>query len=217
METVAFVPIKLNSVRLPDKNILPLAGKPLCWHMLNTLSQVEGIDYVYVYCSDENIKAYIPDSVNFLQRPGTLDADLVKGEEIYRSFIDKKKANVYVLAHVTSPFTKISSVKGALDRVLRNENDSAFSVRKFQTFAWYKNSPVNYDHTNIPRTQDIEPIYVETSAFYVFKREHFTEHNRRIGFNPFMQVVDEMEAIDIDYQEDYELAKLWAEVHWRDK
>ena len=215
MKTLAFVPIKLNSVRLPNKNILPLAGKPLCWYMLNTLSKVEGIDEVYVYCSDESIKAHIPENVKFLQRPSTLDADLIKGEEIYRSFISSMKANMYLLAHVTSPFTKISSIKNALDKVLHSKNDSAFSVRRIQTFAWYKNSPINYNHANIPRTQDIEPIYVETSAFYIFKREHFTEHNRRIGFNPFMQVVDEMEAIDIDCQEDYELAKLWAEVYWR--
>lgn len=30
MKTVALVPIKLNSERLPHKNILPIGGHPLC-------------------------------------------------------------------------------------------------------------------------------------------------------------------------------------------
>lgn len=37
MKTVALVPIKLNSQRLPHKNILPIAGRSLCWHLINTL------------------------------------------------------------------------------------------------------------------------------------------------------------------------------------
>ena len=47
MKVVAFVPIKLNSQRLPHKNILPIAGHPLCWHLCNTLLKVNNIDEVY--------------------------------------------------------------------------------------------------------------------------------------------------------------------------
>ena len=59
MKVVAFVPIKLNSQRLPHKNILPIAGHPLCWHLCNTLLKVNNIDEVYVYCSDERVSDYI--------------------------------------------------------------------------------------------------------------------------------------------------------------
>ena len=58
MRTIAFVPIKLNSQRLPGKNILPIGGHPLCWHIVNTLLRVKGIDEVYVYCSDESVMQY---------------------------------------------------------------------------------------------------------------------------------------------------------------
>ena len=70
---VAFVPIKLNSQRLPHKNILPISDHPLCWHILNSLLKVDGIDETYVYCSDENITKYIPKSVRFLKRDSRLD------------------------------------------------------------------------------------------------------------------------------------------------
>ena len=212
MKTVAFVPIKLNSQRLPHKNILPIAGHPLCWHMCNSLVHAKGIDEVYVYCSDTHIKEYIPEGVIFKQRDKSLDEDLVKGFDIYRSFIQEVDADIYILAHTTSPFVRISSIENALSHVVSGRNDSAFSAQRIQTFAWYQGNPINYNLNDVPRTQDLEPIWVETSAFFMFKKEIFTIHNRRIGFFPYIQEVSGIEAVDIDEQKDYELACKLAEV-----
>lgn len=211
MKTVALVPIKLNSQRLPHKNILPIAGKPLCWHICNSLVNVHGIDEVYVFCSDEEVIKYIPENVKFLKRDKRLDGDLIKGFDIYKEFINQIDADVYVLAHTTSPFILTSSIQNGLDHVLNGTHDSAFSAERVQTFAWYKNQPINYDLNDVPRTQDMEPIWVETSGFYIFKKEVFTEHHRRIGFNPYIQEVSGMEAIDIDERKDYELACEFSE------
>ena len=71
---------------------------------------------------------------------------------------------------------------------------------------------INYDLNDVPRTQDMEPIWVETSAFFMFRKEIFTVHNRRIGFNPYIQEVSGIEAVDIDEPKDYELACKLAEV-----
>ena len=68
MKVVALVPIKLNSQRLPHKNILDLGGKPLCAHMTENLLKVKGIDEIYVYCSDEQITKYMPEGIKFLKR-----------------------------------------------------------------------------------------------------------------------------------------------------
>lgn len=206
MKIVALVPIKLNSQRLPHKNILPIAGRPLCWHICNSLKQVEEIDEVYVYCSDEDVTKYLPDGVIFKKRDKRLDGDLVKGFEIYKSFIDDVEADVYVLAHTTSPFIRSTSIRNALSHIISGENDSAFSAERIQTFAWYHGKPINYDLNNVPRTQDIDPIWVETSAFFIFKKEIFTAYNRRIGFNPYIQEVSGIEAVDIDEKSDYEFA-----------
>ena len=212
MKTVALVPIKLNSQRLPHKNILPIAGHPLCWHIVHSLLLSKGIDEVYVYCSDDDIIQYLPDGAIFKQRDKCLDGDTVKGFDIYRSFIKEVDADVYVLAHTTSPFIKVSSIENALTHILNGENDSAFSAERIQTFAWYKGKPINYDLNDVPRTQDMEPIWVETSAFFIFKKEIFTVHNRRIGFNPYIQEVSGIEAVDIDEKKDYELACKLAEL-----
>ena len=212
MKTVALVPIKLNSQRLPHKNILPIAGRPLWWHLVNTLLQAKGIDEVYVYCSNPKVQDYLPEGVICKQREKWLDGDLVKGFDIYRSFISKVDADVYILAHTTSPFIKVSSIENAIAHILSGENDSAFSAERIQTFAWYNGQPINYDLNDVPRTQDLEPIWAETSAFFMFKKEIFTVHNRRIGFKPYIQEVSGIEAVDIDEKKDFDMAVRLAEM-----
>lgn len=211
MKTVAFVPIKLQSQRLPHKNILPIAGHPLCWHICNSLNKVRGIDGVYVYCSDESVKGYLPAGIIVKKRDPRLDGDMVKGFEIYESFINEVDADIYVLAHTTSPFIRAESIENALSHVLSGENDSAFSAERAQTFAWHQGKPVNYSLNDVPRTQDIEPVWLETSAFFIFKKEIFTKCRRRIGFTPYIQEVSGIEAVDIDEKKDYEFACKIAE------
>jgi CMP-N-acetylneuraminic acid synthetase len=210
-KVVAFVPIKLKSQRLPNKNILPIAGQPLCWHILDALTRIEEIDEIYVYCSDEKVKDYIPEKAKFLKRDNRLDGELVKGFDIYDAFIKDVDADVYILAHTTSPFIKPKTFESALNKMINEDFDSAFSAQRIQTFAWYKGKAINYDLNDVPRTQDMEPIYVETSGFFMFEKEIFTEHRRRIGFKPYIQEVDNIEAVDIDTKEDYDFALLISE------
>ena len=56
----------------------------------------------------------------------------------------------------------------------------------------------------------MEPIWVETSAFFMFRKEIFTVHNRRIGFHPYIQEVSGIESVDIDEKKDYDLACMFA-------
>lgn len=203
---VAFVPIKLNSQRLPFKNKLPLGKYPMAYYICKSLLQVKNIDEVYVYCSNEEVMKYVPEEVSFLKRDEKLDGDLVKGKDIYSSFINEIESDIYILAHTTSPFLKSESIENALNKMISEGHDSALSVQKIQTFAWYNGKPINYDLNDIPRTQDIKPVLIETSGFFMFEKKIFTEYGRRIGFNPYLQEVNGVEAIDIDTKEDYEFA-----------
>ncbi len=206
-KVVAFVPIRLNSKRVVGKNLKLLAGKPLLRYVFDTLLNVDAIDEVCAYCSSEEICQYLPDGVRFIKRPERLDADTTLGKEIYDEFVSTIDADIYVLAHTTSPFIKAQTIGNALDKVINEGFDSAFSAEKIQTFAWYEGSPLNYDLKEIPRTQTIEPVYVETSAFYMFRRDVWKVHKQRIGFIPYMAVVDKIEGVDIDWPEDFEFAE----------
>lgn len=208
MRIVALVPIKLKSQRLPNKNLLPFAGHPLCWHICNTLLKVDLIDDVYVYCSDESINDYIPEDVHFLKRDKCFDGDTVKAFQFYEAFIRDIDADIYVVAHTTAPFITDATITDALEKVVLDSYDSAFASRRIQTFAWYDGKPINYDLNDVPRTQDMKPIYVETSGFFIFKKDVFAKYKRRIGFHPYIKEVSEIEAIDIDEKEDYDFACL---------
>ena len=211
MKVVAFATIKMNSQRVPFKNIRPIGSKPLCYHILETAKQVKNIDDVIVYCSDEEIVKYIPENVSFKKRDAYLDGDQILAKDTYSAFLkDVPDADYYIALCTTSPFTKKETLENALEQVLSGKYDSAFSAAKHQTFAWYKNQPINYDPYLVPRTQDMEAIYVETSAFYIFSREMWTNHQRRVGFHPYIACLDQIEAVDIDTMEDYEFAQVIA-------
>lgn len=207
MKVVAFVPIRLNSKRVVGKNLKMLGRKPLMQYILETLVKVENIDEVYVYCSSEDVIPYLPQGVKFLKRSTTLDSDETLGKEIYEAFVKEVDADVYMLAHTTSPFIKGTTIANAITEVTEGGHDSSFSAQKIQTFTWYNGKPLNYDLKEIPRTQTIEPVYVETSAFYIFRKEIWTIEHQRIGSNPYIAIVNAIEGIDIDNPEDFEFAE----------
>lgn len=207
MKRVAFVPIRLNSQRVEGKNLRELGGRPLMTYLLQTLVQVENIDEVYLYCSNPDIQQYLPEGVKFLQRDERLDSNTTLGEEIYDAFTSEVDADIYILAHATSPFIRTATIADAVARVESGEYDSAFSAERVQTFAWWDGKPLNYSLDRVPRTQDLEPVYVETSAFFVFEREVWRSKRRRIGERPYMAVTDRIESMDIDNPDDFLLAE----------
>lgn len=206
MKIVAFVPIKFHSERLKNKNFLNIKNKPLCWHIFNVLLEIDIIDDIYVYCSNKDIVNYIPENITYLERSSDLDSNNTLGMEIYKDFCSKIEADIYVLAHATSPFIKSESIINGLNNIINYKYDSSLSVKEIKNFIWFENKPLNYELDNIPRTQTIEPIYQETSAFYIFRKELINK-SRRIGFNPYFVITTGKESIDIDTYDDYQLAK----------
>lgn len=112
MKTVAIVPMKLNNRRLPQKNTKSFTnGNPLCHYILSTLLTVEGVDEVYVYCSNPDIQEFIPEGVKYLQRSTSLDQDTTKMNEVLHCFANEVPADIYVMTHTTAPFIKKNRLK----------------------------------------------------------------------------------------------------------
>nr|WP_304579338.1 acylneuraminate cytidylyltransferase family protein [uncultured Acetatifactor sp.] len=207
MKTIAIVPMKLNNRRLPQKNTKAFTnGKPLCYYILSTLLTVEGMDEVYVYCSNPDIQEFIPEGVKYLKRSESLDQDTTSMTEVLACFTKEVSADVYVMTHTTAPFISRESIKKGLDAVLSGEYDSAFAAKKLQDFLWKDGVPFNYRLESIPRTQDLPVMYEETSGFYIYKKEVMSAYNRRIGEKPYIVEVGEIEGIDIDEMEDFVIA-----------
>lgn len=206
MKIVAVVPMKLNNQRLPGKNTKKFTnGKPLCYYILNTLLSVREIEEVYVYCSNPEIKEFIPKEVKYLSRPEQLDKDSTSIIEVLKQFSDSVQADVYVMAHTTAPFIKRESIIKGIEAINKGY-DSSFSGKKVQDFIWKEGKPLNYALEKIPRTQDLPIIHVETSGFYIYKHEIISQMHRRIGIKPYIVEVGEIEGIDIDEKEDFIIA-----------
>ncbi|MBK1992439.1 hypothetical protein JG676_07540 [Campylobacter sp. 2018MI35] len=213
MKIVAVMPIKLNNKRCPNKNIRLLDQKPLLQYNLEVLKKIDNINEIYVYCSDKKINNFIDNNIIFLERSKKLDRDNTNFTEIFQEFMKVINADIYIYSHATAPFLKENSILKCLENVINNGYDSSFTAIKIQDYLWTsKFKPLNFNPALIPRSQDLEIIYRETSGVYVFKKEVFMKYKKRVGINPKIVEVSFIESIDINTEEDFELASVIVKI-----
>lgn len=214
-EVVIFMPVRMNSKRILNKNVQKICETPLfCW-TLNKIKELGPPVYVYSNWPDELKKAAagrFPDTydkkysnVTFLERPHYLDDDSTVGIDIYKAFAKDVPAKVYMLVHCTSPFVKMSSYLKVLQSVCSGQYDSAFTVQMIKTFTWFRDEPMNFAMPR-PQTQKLEPVFVETSGAYCYTKG-VLELNQRSGGRFNQVIVDNVEAVDIDTPEDLDSAR----------
>lgn len=217
MKVVAIVPMRHSSERVRGKNYRPLAGKPLFHWVVETLVAVPEIHEVVI---DTDSTTIIDDastsfpSVQVLLRPDHLRAGEIPMNDVLLNTIEQVSADVVLQTHSTNPFLSATTVSMALQRFLAKENgcDSAFGVTRLQARLWTADATaVNHDPAVLLRTQDLDPIYLENSCFYIFTPETLRERGNRIGARPLLIETPAMEAIDIDEESDWELAAAVAE------
>lgn len=211
---IVFIPIKLNNQRLPGKNIKYLGDKPLAFYQQNELLKIKDMfKKIVVFCSDDSIKDYLLPGIEFLRRPAWLDGFEIKCNDIIKEFMKENTSDWYVLDHVTAPYVKADTISDIVERVCFQKDtasdgfDSGFAARGIKNFLWMGNKPVNFDIQDVPRTQDLETVFVDKCGPYVFSRDGFIKTNRRIGMNPYIKELSFRESIDIDTPEDFEIAK----------
>ena len=202
----AIMPIKLKNERCPGKNTRILGNKPLLQWELDNLKQTALCDSINVFCSSEDVVPYLPAGVNFVKRPVFLDLPTSNFTQIFSLFMEQSPADIYVYAHATAPFISVETMAQCINAVKSGEYDSAFCAVKLQDYLWQDGEPLNFDASNLPRTQDLKPIFQETSGVYVFTKEVFEKYHRRIGKKPFIKEVSFKESVDIDNPEDFNLA-----------
>lgn len=207
MKVVAFIPIKFNSQRVPGKNTRKLKdGTPLMHFIQKTLLQVEEIDEIYCYCSDERVNEYLLNGIRWLKRDPRYDLDTASPNELHRSFCEQVPADIYVISHATAPFTTAGSISTCINKVTSGEYDSAILGVEIKKFLYKNNIPFNFSLDNVPRTQDLEPIYEEVNGAYVFSKDVMTRYHSRTGGRIYIHSVDRIEGTDIDDPEDFAVA-----------
>jgi CMP-N-acetylneuraminic acid synthetase len=186
---------------------------PLFHHILHTLRQCPGISRVVIDTDSDVIRKdtqlNFPE-VQLVDRPQHLRADTVPMTDVIYHDVSLFPADVYLQTHSTNPFLKSETIEAALASWMeaRKECDSVFSVTRIQARLWDSAlRPLNHNPHELLRTQDLEPVYLENSNFYIFPSELIKSKRRRIGDRPRIYEVDPMEALDIDDEETFQLAE----------
>jgi CMP-N-acetylneuraminic acid synthetase len=121
------------------------------------------------------------------------------------------QADDYLMTHTTNPNLSPKTLNKAYSLFKerdKNRFDTLFSVTRFQGRFYREDySAVNHDPSELIRTQDLPPLFLENSCLYMFSREDFFKHNARIGSKPIMFETPQLESIDIDTESDWLIAE----------
>ena len=208
MKIVAFTPSRLNSQRVPQKNIKMLGRMPLVNYALETMNRIRSIDEIVVFASESSICNYIRPDLKYrlIERPVFLDTQEAKVQDLLREFLKANDADIILMFHLTSPFLRPETVDECIEKVRDGEYDSAFTAFSIDRRCWFKGRPLNFSSIN-ENPEQLEPVIVEHSL-YIFRRKVFETTGRRISVNPYIKIVDQIEGHDIDTPEDFRIAEL---------
>ncbi len=202
-KTVAIIPIKSKSERIPGKNLKKINGVPFYQFLLKKLKKCN-FDEVYIDTDSKQVKEFAKKNnfyvINRLKRLSTKNAN---GNDLLNYHFKLIKADYYFQLFVTSPLLSVKSINKCIRKLMTNKKiDSIFTTKSVYTWFWFKKKPVNYNPKVLPRSQDSIPVIYETTGLYGIKREALKKYKSRIGKNPFFFEVDDHEALDIDNKKD---------------
>ena len=212
MKTIAIIPARGDSKRLPGKNLLKLNRLPLIVHsILFAKANSEIIDAVYVSTDCEQIKKIaLQYGAQVIDRPAELSGDLEPTVSALKHALEYiGEVDSVVLLQPTNPLRPESLLREAFAVYNSKQADSLFTVsRNYQKFGKIIESryvPFNYKLGQ--RSQDLEPLYFENGLLYITKASLLLKDIilSEIAI-PFI-VEHPYAAIDIDTIEDLEYAE----------
>lgn len=219
MKVIAIIPIKHHSSRIPGKNYRLMNGKPLCYHILNTLVSLGNkIDKIIVDTDSDTIKEIIGnepkfDNIIIYNRPEKLrDSEMSTNVLLLNVITDLNlDADMYLHTHCTNPLLEANTINKCIYFMIENnaKYDSLFTVNKMHTRLYNCDfTPMNHNPQKLIPTQNLDPIYEENSCLYLVKKDALLKYKRRIGIKPYLFSISKLESQDIDWEEDFILTEI---------
>ncbi|WP_281637406.1 cytidylyltransferase domain-containing protein [Flavobacterium marginilacus] len=212
-KTIAIIPARGGSKRIPKKNIQMFGGVPLLVHSIQyALANKEIIDDVYVSTDDETIKNIaLENGAKVIERPQILSGDFEPTVSALKHVLESVKTDVknVILLQPTNPLRPQNLLKEIFEKYLKENLDSLFTVsRDYHKFGKIINSkfiPFNYSIGQ--RSQDLEALYFENGLLYITKASLILK-DIIISENAFPFEVNHIFSnVDIDTLEDLEYAE----------
>lgn len=220
MSTIAIIPARGGSKRIPRKNIRPFLGKPIVAYVIDAGLQSGLFSDVMVSTDDAEIADVARQygaSVPFLRGAQTA-GDLATTADVLREVLGQyeQRGQVFDYAcclYPTAPFVTPDLLRLAFSTLTGRNFDTVYPVQRFsfpiQRAVRLVDGRVDWlqpEHA-LTRSQDLEPAYHDAGQFYFFDVTAFQRNHRLITDNSGGVVIAEMDAHDIDTEEDWRVAE----------
>ncbi|MCD0471093.1 cytidylyltransferase domain-containing protein [Flavobacterium sp. JAS] len=211
-KTIAIIPVRGGSKRLPGKNIQMLGELPLLAHSILYAQHNDTIiDEVYVSTDNDDIKKIaLQFGAKVIDRPASISGDLEPTVSALKHVLECIEPNVenIILLQATNPLRPEGLLKEAFDFYEKENYDSLFTVsrnhQKLGKIKAHKFIPFNYSIGQ--RSQDLEPLFFENGLLYITKASLIL-NDIIISENAFPFEVNHIFAhVDIDTFDDFDYA-----------
>lgn len=226
-QVVAFLPCRKGSERVKEKNVREFAGIKggLTRIKIEQLINCENIDKIIVSTDDQEVMAICEEVLKTSSkeykidvRPKELASSQTSTDDLIQ-YVSEIIPNGEILwTHVTSPFITSAIYTDAINvyQELKSKGqcDSLTTVTKHQKFFWNRQGEaINYDRSKEkwPRTQEMEPLFELNSGIFLCNTDIYYNLQDRVGVNPYLYELNDFQALDVDWENDFKLAEiLWS-------
>ena len=213
---ISVIPARGGSKGIPQKNIIPVLGKPLIGYTIEQAHATAEIQRVVVSTDNRSIAEVATQyGADVIWRPGEISGDKVSSESAllhvldYLRDLESYEPDLVVFLQATSPMRRPDDIKNAINTLIQESADSLLSVAPFHGFLWRKTydgvKSFSYDHLYRPMRQDAPHDFVENGSIYVFKPEILRTYNNRLGGKIALYQMPVLDSFQIDEREDITL------------
>jgi len=216
---LAIVPARGGSKRLPRKNLLSLAGKPLILWSLEAGIKSKYIDKLVVTSDDpETIKVSRKLDIQTIVRPKELATDEASTFSAIKHVVENidEVFDLIVLLQPTSPLRNEIHIDKALEFLDQKKADAVISVCEMSHSPLWANtlpedkSMVGFLKKEIKgkRSQNLPKFFILNGAIYICRKDRYLgEKTFLINENIFAFLMDHVSSVDIDEKEDLMIAE----------
>lgn len=226
MSTIAIIPARGGSKRIPKKNIRPFNGKPIIAYSIEAALAAGCFDTVMV-STDENEIAdtarkfgakvpFMRSSENSNDHAGLAEVAIEVVERYESEFGAVEK---FCLILATAPFVSGARIAQGYKALEESGMDAALPVVRFsyppqRGFRIDSEGRASMLHPELytSRSQDLEPVFHDCGQFYWIKKEALLKEKRFFVENTYAIELPESEVQDIDTEEDWKLAEIKYEL-----
>jgi YrbI family 3-deoxy-D-manno-octulosonate 8-phosphate phosphatase len=213
---IAVIPARGGSKRIPEKNLLELAGLPLIAHSIRHALGSRLVSETYVSTNDEEIAQVArAHGAEVVKRPQSISSDEATSEAALLHVLDERRRSgrddpdFVVFLQCTSPVRALDDIDRAIETIRSADADSLFSATASRWLIWGVRDgsplPLNYDSARREREQDMAEQWRENGSLYVFRPRVLRELENRLGGKIVLYPMDYWSSFQLDTREDAEL------------